>query len=578
MNSEKLKKSHEKVYKEFFVKNSLVFSLPFVFNWTSGGDYFESSSMKQKAPFRMYIWINYHGKEKVNLGKLISYDFDLSQFKSSKIKQWIKRHQKITNFFYEHVKGLDKNITISVLSELESLIWLDFERILSLLVATVKSRFEQGSFDKKILKNQNDKIQSLWGSLVEKIIEDSKKISFELNNKPCSLIEITSIVNSNYPLLTINTDKTITVRQQFEKTIRASEIYDDIKEVPFASVDYMLVYSWSPQIDCEKNNWTEYLIKKEKTDKLFKALEKKIKIKKQDYDYDRDTYIKKAENFSEIVNNNAICAVIEFFRFPNDEENIAKNISICWKSRFVMYIASNFWRKFTTATNVFIRKYFQEYGNLWIIGHTRNCVWWCFLVVVELNRSRSNLNERLEKVKELFPSACCLFRSREDEYDERGLVIEHDIENGIISDMLDPNLHIYSRPDGSYITGSFHGILENPEVDVAFDIGDGKIYVNGEKTTSKEILSQTAIVELMAYMIENKKRTIMNTDLPRSSFTRNKNTLNAKIINPLKKLIRQKSWKELYLSSSGSLTQFEISLSPSDVSIGIMKRVRPPKY
>ncbi len=570
MNSKLLKKACSKDYENFFLNNSKILSIPFTFNRATAWEFYEVTGIKGKLPLRLYIWSKVR-QWPTSFWKIKFYDHEEKKFKTYSLTQTISYHPILQEYVNRECKI--KNIEINILSEVPFTFWLDFENILSLALSSFLDYVNWKIFTKNLDFDffSNKLINKKWLNLITK----SSRLCKKINSQPSCFTQIASLFKSKFPIVCFNTSEKESIKNVVHLTKPINYIDETITSVSFFPVDYQIIYTWIPITKSETSKMCEWLIAIDEINKMKEKINSKFK---------KNTQLPSEQKFentmnslSNHVNINALFWLLMLFKNPGDQSEIQKYISILWKRRSLGYVATKYSTNFSKAANIFMQWYLKNFWQISFVPHTKSLKGGCVTVVTEYNRARNNLAKYLKKLQESFPSACCLFRSREDEYDERGLVIEHDIENGIISDMLDPNLHIYSRPDGSYITGSFHGILENPEVDVAFDVGDGKIYVNGEKTTSKEILSQTAIVELMAYMIENKKRTIMNTDLPRSSFTRNKNTLNAKIINPLKKLIRQKSWKELYLSSSGSLTQFEISLSPSDVSIGIMKRVRPPK-
>ena len=66
--------------------------------------------------------------------------------------------------------------------------------------------------------------------------------------------------------------------------------------------------------------------------------------------------------------------------------------------------------------------------------------------------------------------------------------------------------------------------------------------------TSKDIVSQSTTVDLMIMLLENLNQDIQNTELERSSYSRNKNEMLSKVVIPFKKFIKKKTKKELKLS------------------------------
>lgn len=60
MNSEKLKASFPSEYRDFFLANPIVISMPLVMTWS--GDYspaFSGLNIKQKLPLRTYVGIDF---------------------------------------------------------------------------------------------------------------------------------------------------------------------------------------------------------------------------------------------------------------------------------------------------------------------------------------------------------------------------------------------------------------------------------------------------------------------------------------------------------------------------------------
>ena len=91
--------------------------------------------------------------------------------------------------------------------------------------------------------------------------------------------------------------------------------------------------------------------------------------------------------------------------------------------------------------------------------------------------------------------------------------------------------------------------------------------------TSKDFFSQSTLVDIFEYIIKNNSLTTNNRSLPRCSYTKDKNTMNGKIIYPLKKVIHERTGKSLDVKCSGSLIDYNIYLKDSAVTIGILERL-----
>jgi hypothetical protein len=76
---------------------------------------------------------------------------------------------------------------------------------------------------------------------------------------------------------------------------------------------------------------------------------------------------------------------------------------------------------------------------------------------------------------------------------------------------------------------------------------NNKIYINGRKLTSSDIHSQTATVDILKILMENIGKDISNKEFAVSSYSKNKNDMQGKIIIPLIELIQKEFGKKLPL-------------------------------
>lgn len=75
---------------------------------------------------------------------------------------------------------------------------------------------------------------------------------------------------------------------------------------------------------------------------------------------------------------------------------------------------------------------------------------------------------------------------------------------------------------------------------LVLDLINKKIYLDWEKLTSKHIHSQNTTIDILKKLLSYKWKDISNKDLPKSSYSTNKNEMLWKIIIPLVKLIEEK--------------------------------------
>ena len=96
---------------------------------------------------------------------------------------------------------------------------------------------------------------------------------------------------------------------------------------------------------------------------------------------------------------------------------------------------------------------------------------------------------------------------------------------------------------------------------------NNKIYLNGEKLTSKDIPSQNTTIEIITKLLESKGEEISNRDLPSSSYSNNKNEMVGKIIMPFLKFIEEKTSEQLQLICKGNINDFYLKMDDINLRI-----------
>ena len=168
------------------------------------------------------------------------------------------------------------------------------------------------------------------------------------------------------------------------------------------------------------------------------------------------------------------------------------------------------------------------------------------------------------------------YASWQDGLGEQGIVVEQYLTAGIQAE---------AAPQGSLILQSWHknGELRRDflplnrideqcrQVDILLDMRRRKLFIGGQALSSKEIHSQTAAVDLLSLLLASPMKEVNNSDLPRSSYAQNKHDLLSKVVQPLKKIFKERVAVELPLKVSGGTTDFQISLgSLQGISIALV--------
>lgn len=109
--------------------------------------------------------------------------------------------------------------------------------------------------------------------------------------------------------------------------------------------------------------------------------------------------------------------------------------------------------------------------------------------------------------------------------------------------------------------------------DVIFDAVKKEITVRGERLTSSELHSTSATIQLMQYLIERPDQAVKNSQLPDSSYARDRNELQSKILSPLLKAVQARTDRVFPIAIHGGLTDFTVTLTSKQMEVEIVSKV-----
>lgn len=128
--------------------------------------------------------------------------------------------------------------------------------------------------------------------------------------------------------------------------------------------------------------------------------------------------------------------------------------------------------------------------------------------------------------------------------------------------------------NGKIQLGKCENMIAEHKQGILLDMINNKMYVHGRKLTSEDLHSQTATVDILKILIDNIGKDISNKELPVSSYSKNKNDMQGKIIIPLLELVQKETGKKLPLVCKGSIYEFYLKLNPSDIDIAVIDKLQ----
>ncbi len=592
MNSKSIKKLHNKKYRDFYSKNTLVISLPLLLNWSS--DVFTNYKwlfIKQKIPFRIYLWINKIEEKEIKLSRISYFDINEERFITAQLREYAPFLDEYYTYFnkkYKNNVGEKWGIEITILSEVSRWMWLSFMSIIGFLFILWLEVFynsfkyvNTSEIDINNFLNSNNQIDKLF----RKIIELNKDLwdRFYIQDY------ISSFFDSNYPIISFMEEiiwniKDIDVSKLNIYGYRLDSLEKSLSNTPFIPIDYGLVYSWKPVLIDHIENTNEDSHKwsfevKEKLNKYFwpdidwlfpnqKPAFFKIFIQEENNIF-KETYGKLMWAISlELFN-----CMIKLYSNSYTESWVWNFILAINKFRYGNYIT----RKSSSSFNTFMAWLYINFNsiikNLGIMPNDTSVMWWNVVFAMPYEWFRKEFFNSLDKLKINNPQSKLVYTNWLDWIETRWFILEQDIENNHYSEFIGKNsLLINSNKTISKIIDQ-SGFNISDLSWLTLDLINKKIYLDWVKLTSRDIHSQNTTIDLLDYLMKNLWKEIKNNKLSSSSYTTNKNEMTWKIIQPLIKIIEDRKNIKFPLTCVWTFSDFYVKLEQSNLEINIIRKL-----
>ncbi len=179
----------------------------------------------------------------------------------------------------------------------------------------------------------------------------------------------------------------------------------------------------------------------------------------------------------------------------------------------------------------------------------------------------------LELQKKFQKPVSLLYSSKNDGMAHEGLKIEQFLQKNIFyKNAWDKNILLIDKVGSKILCSSQDDAMNKSKVWILVDTINQKIFINGEKLNSKDLLSQNATVDVLSLLLENLWSELESWLLPRSGYSKNKNEMVSKIIIPLMKLVDEKMSYQLPLTCKGNAQNFFLKLEKLEIDIFVMKK------
>lgn len=539
MNSESLKENHVEIYKKFFNTYDLIISSPIIFSITSmkhGFLKWNSLWIRQKIPLRNYIGVNFSEKKNNKI------DYFYKENINSKFEVW-----KLENNYPIDKKTLED-------MWIKNNIWFLSEY------------------------NRKDPPSIISNILITKLLLDE-----EITEKDISKLSLNSPEFSHIYDKICKLDKKLLTKYDFFSTLRNSSYY-----LPWSFSWYKWHMLWYEK---DNNHYYKTIKNNEKlfnidlsiyilnpnnlwkyyfhSDVLFKR-NKEIKktMKKHNIPNINEDFIRWLESINNFYSIKIFDDLTNLYNNDHRWEDFFDNISTYKKLHNLVYSSIHNYLDIEHIEQE-IKKTIWQVDSKFCV-----CQIWSKIVIF-WNKTLKINQDIINKLNEKIWYTLTLdYNSNKDWFEIEGSKIEQFKSKWIYCNFSSKfKLSIIDESWIKNINDDYEELLTNNNTILLLDSIREKIYLNGKKLTSKDLLSQKTTVEVLTKLISNYWKEMTNKELPISSYSKNKNEMLGKIVIPLIKLIEKETKKRLPLICKWSIHDFYMKLLPNDIKIGIIEKI-----
>jgi len=544
MNTKTLQEHYPSIYQNFFNKYDLVISTALTqkFSWICSNFLTKTNSLSYKLPLKIYIWIN---PKKKNCWPI------KFTYKNNSQKEFTKGY---LNYFYQFnhtiLDELDANFDIGFLTEHTQV----DPSIIAWLIGAAKLMINNSISPKDLTKFDinNPQHQDKLQQLLKFFSYYKKPLSKFLNTT--EFIEDNlwfSMIKANSFLLFERTNKWIFSFHNFNKT----KYFHNLKLSSYIiNTNIPTHNTYEKDIIIEDNNIIKKFLEKntcyQYQDNLIKCLE----------NIERYFSLELFKNISDIYDNKIKWQT--FFTNLNNYKHILdsffnnKGIHYKHKQEVIKLISKQVNKNFSPESH--ITSFIDENIKIWTTKNIK-----ITKHHIDKINKENNFNITLD------------YSSFQDGYGTDGIQIEQYTSQSIHSNFVSQYIlkTIIQKKIEQQWT-EYEKVIQETSNCLLLDTISNKIYLYWQKLTSKDILSQTGTIEILKILIDNIWKEIINRTFPPSSYSKNKNEMVWKIIIPLTKFIKNRTWIALPFTCTGSLWEFSVKLNPSSLPINIVEKTR----
>jgi hypothetical protein len=572
MNSHFLQQEHASIYESFFSHNEMIFSHPLVMTWCGDISGEDMIHIQSRIPLRVYTGINRLREGGIQLSDMVSYKVAEKRFHMTKINE----HMPFIDMLCGDLNKLYPAVhaDISVLSEGSRSIGLGCTSILlwSIYLAV------------RILDNPE-----LW----DKLPDFSQKWSSEYNTnqtlqwliqefvtliRPYKLTGsvmnvLTSFFADLYPFCGFGTG--IGLKNNAHNTaLYCFSLRDflpsDAPKMPYQALDVAIFYSGQPVFAeqlitgfAAETSWLDQaqLIIRDTLNRnphnILPYLEPSFL--RTGNDFNAQNLTKKYGDILSLNTLEVFSGMLHIHLHSYDEDFVKSFLQKLNKITWVNYVTRPS-AKSVIRTKSKLGYLFKDHiGRMGLFPNDTTVMGWCINIASPVENLQKEIEKNLLDLNSQTPESGIIYVSWKDGGEENGFALNQNIWKGIMSPFASKNIGILQTLDNKKVLVSLQELESRSRGVFIFDTLTKKVILHRRQITSRDLPSQQTTCDIIKAIVLAWGE-IHNTDLPKSSYSTNKNDMQGKIFTPLNKLYQSTFGKDFPIKIFGSMSQFTLSL------------------
>jgi hypothetical protein len=201
--------------------------------------------------------------------------------------------------------------------------------------------------------------------------------------------------------------------------------------------------------------------------------------------------------------------------------------------------------------------------KIWIVPISIWDTWWTFFFMAIKNKNRDTIESLQWSLHdEWYTNTCFPYLSWRDGHTDVWLRVDQHLDKWIFWQYISKT-SVFVETQWTRIIAQHSDAVARDTDNLLLDNVHKKIHHKWEKLTHKHLRSQSATVEILTILIEAQWASVHNTDFPISSYSKNKNEMIGKIIQPLECFMKD-LWYSMTIRCTWTLHDFYVILEEGD--------------